>query len=263
MRDVDLVVHLASVVHRPDASEDEMRRVNVYGTCALTEAAIGAGVPRMIFVSSVAAVGAGVGARIDEDAVPRPRTLYGRSKLEAEDAVLRLAARSGMNVTVLRPPMVYGPGMKGNPLRLFWALTRHVPLPFRGARSQRSALFVGNLVAGIHHLARTAPNRSMVFNIADEECTSIEEFVRASARALGVRAILLPSPHRLLRTVAAAAERLTPGPYAGRLATLADSVGGPLAMSTSRLQRCTGFLPPFTRESGLAETARWFRAVRP
>jgi nucleoside-diphosphate-sugar epimerase len=256
---VDLVVHLASVVHRSSATLEELADVNVRGTQRVAEEAAGAGVSHFIFLSSIAAVGTGGGQIIDEHTDPHPITRYGESKLRAESELFRVAATTSMVASVLRPPMVYGPGMKGNPLRLFRALDRRLPLPLAGARNHRSSLFVDNLVAGICCLARCTPTTSGVYHIADREIVSTEAFARACANALGVHALLLPSPYALLRVAGRLGERLPLVAKVGLTTAFAESIGGSLVLDTSRLERETGFVPPYSQHEGLAATARWFR----
>src|SRR5205085_9688078 len=139
----DGVVHLAAHVHdmAPTAeSLKQFHRTNVEGTLTLLEEAATAGVRKFLFFSSVKAVGETTDESWTEEMLPHPRDEYGRSKLEAESLVLDFGRRSDIRTTILRLPLAYGPGMKGNMLRLFDAVNRRVPLPFRGVENRRSML---------------------------------------------------------------------------------------------------------------------------
>src|SRR5712691_1321015 len=146
---VDVVVHLAAIAHRSAGSEAELRRVNVDGTVRLAQAAAGF-VRRFVFLSSVKVHGedSGGGAYREADA-QRPEDSYGRTKLEAERALTGIAARGGMELVLIRPPLVYGPGVKANFLRLLGWVDSGLPLPFASVRNRRSLIYLGNLVDAI------------------------------------------------------------------------------------------------------------------
>lgn len=254
-----VVVHLASVVHRADASRDELFAVNVRGAVRVAEEAAIAGVAHFIFLSSISVVGNAADKIITEETAAEPLTPYGSSKLMAERMLTDVASQSTMALTVLRPPAVYGPEMKGNPLRLFRALHRHVPLPLASADSPRSWLFVDNLVECLRLLCSRAAPGARIYNIADREIVSTLEFTRASAHALGVRPLLLPLPYSLLRAVGRAGERVPIVAKFGFTSTLAESIGGSLVIDTRMLERETGFVPPHSQAEGIAVTAKWFR----
>ncbi len=135
---VEAVVHLAAIAHRSAGSEAELQRVNVDGTVRLAEAAAGL-VRRFVFLSSVKVHGgdSGSGAYEEADAL-QPEDSYGRSKLEAERALTGIAARSGMELVLIRPPLVYGPGVRANFLRLLGWVDSGLPLPFASVRNRRS-----------------------------------------------------------------------------------------------------------------------------
>lgn len=145
---VDAVVHLAAIAHRA-ASDSELRRVNIDAAVRLAEAAVGT-VRRFVFLSSVKVHGEDSGASAySETEALRPEDAYGRSKLEAERALTQLAARSGMELVLIRSPLVYGPRVRANFLRLLRWVDSGVPLPFAMVRNRRSLIYLGNLVDAI------------------------------------------------------------------------------------------------------------------
>lgn len=245
----DAVVHLAAIAHR-GASEAELRRVNVDATLRLAEAAAGR-VRRFVFLSSVKVHGedSGTGAFRESDA-PRPRDAYGRSKLAAEQGLTELADRTGLELIVIRPPLVYGPGVKANFLRLLRWVDSGWPLPFGSLNNRRSLIGSGNLVDAIarcvEHPAANGP-----FLVSDAEPVSTAALVSSIASALERRARLVRVPAVLLRA-------------AGALACHSDEMRrltGNLVVDTSRMFRVLDWRPPLSLEEGLADTARWFRML--
>ncbi len=247
----DVVVHLAARVHvMQETAVDplaEFRRANVDATRVLGEAAAAAGVLDLVLASSVKAVGGETATPWTEGTVPRPVDAYGRSKLEAEQVTRDLALRRGLRVSVLRLPLVYGPEVRGNMLRLFALVDRGIPLPFGAVRNRRSMLYVGNLVAAVKAVLERPQAGFRTFFVTDLRDLSLPELLRLIAGALGRRARLLPVPPGLLRLILPSAE-------AGRLI-------GSLAVDASSLSRETGYGAPCTVEEGLRATAEWYRST--
>jgi len=247
---VGTVVHLAAIAHR-SSIEAEMRRVNCDAAVRLAEAAAGL-VRRFIFLSSVKVHGedSGSGMYAEDDAL-NPQDSYGRSKLEAERALTETAARNGMELVIIRPPLVYGPEVKANFLRLLGWVDAGLPLPFASVRNRRSLIYVGNLVAAIARFAEHPAARGP-FLVSDEESVSTPELMSRIARVLERPARLLPAPPALLRVA---------GMIAGRRDEIRRLTGS-LAIDSTRARRLLDWRPPYTLDAGLAETARWFRSVR-
>ena len=247
---IDAVVHLAAIAHQA-ADETAIRRVNVEGAARLARAAAGR-VRRFVFLSSVKVHGEESGGRAFSEAdMPRPEDTYGRAKLEAERSLHEIAAGSGMELAVLRPPLVYGPGVKGNFLRLLRWVDSGWPLPFGAVENRRSLIYVGNLVDAIARCVEH-PEAGGTFLVSDEESPSTPELVSRIANALGRRARIWPVPVSWLR-------------LAGSIARREEEVRrlvGSLAVDMSLARKKLGWQPPFTLSQGLAETARWFRAAR-
>lgn len=250
------VVHLVARTHvlQESAADplSESRRINVQGTERLARAAAEWGVRRFVFLSSVKVNGERTDARpYTEDDPPAPEDAYGISKLEAEQALAAVTASTGLEVVVLRPPLVYGPGVKGNFLRLMDAIARGLPLPLASITNRRSLVHVGNL-AGAIVVALDAPQAAgRTYLVSDGEDLSTPELVHAIARALDRRPRLLPFPPRMLEAAAALLGR---GAEARRLT-------GSLQVDSSRIRRELGWRPPISLAQGLAETARWYRGL--
>ena len=250
---VDCVVHLAARTHvlretAPDALA-AYRRTNVAGTERLARAAAARGVRRLVFLSSVKVNGERTGGQpFTEDDAPRPEDGYGISKWEAEQALARSTAGTRLQAVVLRPPLVYGPGVKGNFLRLLRLVARGVPLPLGAIDNRRSFIYLGNLVDAIVQSLDAPRAAGRIYLAADAEDLSTPGLVRALASALGVKPRLLPFPLAPLKLVAT---------LAGRGAEFAR-VAGSLQVDSSRIRRELDWRPPYTLAQGLECTAQWY-----
>lgn len=246
----DAVVHAAARVHqmKEQAAEAETlyRRTNVEGTLNLARQSASAGVRRFIFLSSIKAMGEA--GHLSADARCHPEDAYGRSKLEAEEALLKLSAETGIDVVILRLPLVYGPGVKGNFLSLMRVVQKGVPLPLGSIRNRRSLLYLGNLVdivaLGLNHPA--APGRA--FLPSDGSDVSTSDLIRGIAKAMGRKARLLPVPPSLMLLAAG---------LLGKAATAARLFGD-LSVDSTPLFRDLEWRPPFRMEEGLKATAQWY-----
>lgn len=248
----DAIVHLAARVHvmRESAADPlaEFRGANVESTELLAEEAAAAGVRQLVLASTVKAVGEGNSTTWTEDTPPAPSDPYGASKLEAERLVHDAARRHGIRVVVLRFPLVYGPGVKGNMLRLLALVDRGVPLPFGSVANRRSLLYVGNLVAAVHSVLVNPLEGAETFFVSDGRDLSLPTLIRMIGEALGKRARLFPVPPSLLRWV-------LPGAEVERLIAS-------LTVDGSRLSRMTGYRRPHSVEEGLQATADWYRTAK-
>ena len=206
---IDTVVHLAGRVHvmndRADDPLAEFRRVNVQGTLTLARQAAAAGVRRFVFLSSVKVNGemTPAGRAFSETDAPAPQDPYGQSKYEAEQGLRQLAADTGMELVIIRPPLVYGPGVKANFAALARAVQRGWPLPLGAVQNRRSLVALDNLVDFIVTCATHPRAANQTFLVSDGQDLSTTELVRGLARAAGVSARLLPVPVWVLRAVAA------------------------------------------------------------
>lgn len=255
---IDAVVHCAARVHvMHETSSDplaDFRQVNRDGTLALARAAAAAGVRHFVFLSSIKVNGDGTprDRPYRADDVPAPTDPYGVSKREAEDALLALAAETGMRVSIVRPPLVYGPGVRANMAALMKLAVRGVPVPLGAVGNCRSLVFVGNLSALVQRLVEATPDADRIYLISDGEDLSTGQLYAAMARAAGKRAMLVPVPGGLMTAVAALLGR---GDYARRLF-------GSLTVDIAPTRDALGWTPPFDVEHGIGETVRAFIADR-
>lgn len=250
----EAVLHLAARVHvMRDRVPDPLavfRSINVEGTRRLAIAAADMGVPRFIFVSTVKVHGETTGHEpFRGDSPLRPQDPYARSKAEAETLLREIEVRHGLVVTIVRPPLVYGAGVRANFLALVRMIDRGMPLPFGAIRNRRSLLYVENL-ADLLLLSvgsASAAGRSLV--AADGEPLSTPELVRRIAHALGRPPRLVSVPTPLLRLV---------GRLAGRPAVV-DRLLGSLEVDDREAERELGWSRPHTMEDGLRRTAHAYR----
>lgn len=254
---VDAVVHLVGRTHvlhdRANHPLDAFRSVNVEGTQRVLRACIQVGVSRFIYLSSIKAVGEGNAIPYSEASPCVPEDAYGITKREAEIVVLGMAAKTGLQSVILRPPLVYGPGVKGNFLRLLRLVDRGIPFPFGCTHNARSMVFVGNLTSVIEALLDQPAMKENVFHVADDgEPLSTKDLVTRLGCLLGRRVHHVPIPVPLLRLGGAMIG------CSGEVRRLFVS----LTVSGERLKRTLSWTPPYTVEQGLAETAAWYRTAR-
>lgn len=232
----DAVVHLAGRAHVLDKARDAFLNINVDATLRLAQAAARARVKRFVFVSSAK-------AGTDE------RDPYGRSKGEAERGLSGVCQDLGLEYVIVRPPLVYGPRVRANFLRLLRLVDSGVPLPLASITNRRSLVFVGNLVDALRACVDHPEAAGQTFSVSDGEAISTPELVRRIARALGRPARLFAFPVGLLA-------------LAGRLSGQAQAIErltGDLLVDASPISAALGWHPPCSMEQGLAETAAWYR----
>lgn len=252
---VDAVIHTAARVHVMNEVAanplDAFRRVNVAGTLNLARQAAAAGVSRFIFVSSVKVNGEETlpSQAFTEADPPNPRDAYGLSKWEAEQALMEISRETKLEVVILRFPLIYGPGMKGNMLRIFSLADRVLPLPFRTVRNARSLLYVGNAASAISRSLSHPNAAGATFMVSDGEAPSTPELVRRIATALGRPSCLLPFPSSLLRSA---------GKILGKSAEF-NRLLGSLRVDSAKIGRALSWRPPYTLDEGLKETADWYK----
>ena len=243
----DAVVHLAARVHvMHDVEPDPVaafRAINVDGTLNLARQAAVAGVKRFVFVSSIKVNGESTqsGRAFTEADAPDPQDPYGLSKHEAEQGLRQLVAETGMEVVIIRPPLVYGPGVKANFAALMRAVQRGWPLPLGAVHNQRSLVALDNLVDFIVTCITHPQAVNQTFLVSDGHDLSTTELVRGMARAVGVPARLLPVPVWALRAGSALLGR---GEAVQRLC-------GNLQVDISKARSLLGWCPPVSVEEGL------------
>jgi nucleoside-diphosphate-sugar epimerase len=253
LQGVGCVVHLAARTHvLDDRSSDplaEYRRINVEVTRKLAQQAARSGVRRFVFLSSVKVNGESTTSRpFNERDDPHPEDAYGISKREAEDMLRAIGGETGMEIVILRPPLVYGPGVKGNFLRLLNAVAKGAPLPLASIDNRRSLVYVGNLVDAIIACIQTPAAAGRTFLVSDGEDLSTPELIRRLATAMNRKPRLLYCPPALLRLAA----RLC-----GREAAF-RRLSGSLAVNDSLLREVLCWQPRFSVNQGFIATVQWY-----
>lgn len=246
---IEAVVHLAGVAHGKDP--DRAHAVNVEATRRLAQAAVTAGVRRFVLLSSVKAMADQSSRPLTERDPPQPADNYGRSKLAAEHLLADAASGSGMEAVILRPPLVFGPGVAANFLALLRLVASGIPLPFGGIANRRSVLFVENLADAIATATGHAGGSAGTWLVADQPAQSTPDLIRAIAAALNRPARLFALPHPLLQ----GAQALAGG---GALARLTGS----LELDDRAFRERFGWTPPVAFSRALAMTAEWFLQTR-
>ena len=244
---VDVVIHAAARAHimRDEVSDPlaEYRKVNVEGTLNLARQAIGAGVRRFIFLSSIKVNGEATvhGKKFSARDLPAPEDAYGVSKLEAEQGLLKLSAESGMEVVIIRPPLVYGPGVKGNFASMIKLVDKGLPLPLGAIHNKRSLVGINNLVDLINRCMDHPAAANQIFLAGDDRDLSTTELLRGVGEAMGKPARLISVPSGLLRLGAG---------LLGRKA-IAQRLLGSLQVDISETCNQLDWRPPCTVEDGL------------
>lgn len=252
-QEVDAVVHLAAKLPTRGAAADERVQelayasINTQGTLQLAQACAKYGVKRFVFVSTVKVLGEGRPVPYGAHEQARPQDAYARSKWQAEQGLWQLAQGTPMEVVVLRPPLVYGPGVRGNFFDLMQLVDRHIPFPFACVQNRRSLVYLDNLVE-LLALCTHQPNvAGQTLHISDGEDVSTPELLRHLAKAMGRRLFLLPVPVALLRLL---------GHLLNRAA--ADRLVGSLAVDAKPLRQLLAWQPTTSLQAGMAATARWY-----
>ena len=254
LTDIDSVVHLAARVHvMQDKTVDplaEFRRVNVLGTLQLARQAADAGVRRFVFISSVKVNGEGtpVARPYTADDLPAAVDAYGISKLEAEQGLLALAASTGLEVVIIRPVLVYGPGVRANFLKMMQWLDRGLPLPLGAINNRRSLVGVDNLVSLILACLEHPDAVNQVFLASDDEDLSTTALMHRTALALGRSARLVSVPEAVLTLIAGLLGKRD----------VAQRLCGSLQVDIDKTRRILGWTPPLNVDAGLALAAQDF-----
>ena len=244
---VDVVVHLAARVHvmKDNAASPllEFRKTNVLGSLNLARQASAAGVRRFVFLSSVKVNGELTqrGQAYDESTMPAPRDAYGQSKQEAEAGLMEIGLDTGMEIVIVRPPLVYGPGVKANFAALIRAVRQGWPLPLASVRNQRSLVALDNLVDFILTCVTHPHAANQTFLVSDGHDLSTAELVRGVARAAQVSPRLFFVPVWVLRGGAA---------LLGKEETM-QRLCGNLQLDIAKARRLLGWTPLISVDEGL------------
>ena len=251
---VDVVIHLAARVHEMhDTASDPLARfchVNMAGTENLARRAAANGVKRLVYVSSIKVNGEETlsGQHYFECDKPAPQDPYGISKWEAEQALHHVAKETGLEVVIVRPPLIYGAGVKGNFLQMIRVIARGIPIPLALVYNQRDLVYVDNLVDALIACATHPKAAGQTYLVSDGESISTNELIHSLAKALNKRYLVFPFPISVMRFCAglfgksAAVDRLTQS----------------LQIDSSKIRKELSWKPPYTMQQGLQATADWY-----
>lgn len=254
MKSVDVVVHLAARVHVMQESSDDAlaayRAVNVDLTLNLAKQAAVAGVKRFIYLSSIKVNGekTPVGHAFSADDIPAPEDPYGVSKMEAEQALFELSKSTGMEVVVIRPPLIYGPGVGANFMAMMRWLVRRVPLPLGAIDNRRSMVALDNLLSLVLACTTHPKAAGQVFLVSDDQDVSVSQLLRKLAHAMKVPAILLPVPAVMIKLAAAILGK----------ASVAQRLCDNLQVDIAKTKEMLNWTPPLSLDEGLQVTADWY-----
>lgn len=255
LKGVTAVVHCAARVHvMADTAAnplDAFRRVNVEGTLNLARQAAFAGVRRFVFISSIKVNGeeTATGESFTPEGAPDPGDAYGISKMEAEQGLRDISSQSGMEVVIIRPPLVYGPGVKANFAAMMRWLSRGIPLPLGAIHNGRSLVALDNLVDLILICLTHPAAANQTFLVSDDEDVSTTELLRRMGQALDSPARLIPVPAGLFKITAALLGKRD----------MAQRLCGSLQVDIQKTRRLLGWNPPLTLDQGLKKAAEGFR----
>lgn len=255
---IDVIIHAAARVHvMNDTVADPLeafREVNVEGTLILARQAAEAGVRRFVFISSIKVNGESTepGRPYTPSDLPSPTDAYGVSKMEAEIALFELGRKIGIEIVVIRPVLVYGPGVKANFLNMMRWLDHGIILPFGSIHNRRSLVALDNLVDLIITCVDHPRAANECFLVSDDDDLSTTQLLTRMAQALGRRARLLPVPSALLVGAAVAL----------RKRALSQRLCGSLTVDISKTRQLLGWTPPLSVDAALQQTALYFKDVQ-
>ena len=256
LQGIDTVIHLAARAHQIKETapnpEQAFYEVNTAGTANLVQQSIEAGVKHFIFISSIGAMATLSDQVLTADSPCRPDTPYGRSKLAAEQALIQQTQGTGMTYTIIRPPLVYGPGNPGNMARLIKLVNTGLPLPLGAIHNRRSLVALPNLVDLIITCLTHPAAANQTFLVSDNEDLSTTDLLRRLAHALDRPARLIPVPMSLLQ----AAAQIIGKP------ALAQRLCGSLQVDISKTQTLLGWEPPVSVDQALKITAQHFQQTQ-
>lgn len=253
LHQIDCVIHLAARVHvMKDTSMDplsEFRKVNVAGTAKLARDAARYGVKRLVYVSSIKVNGEATFDRpFSESDEPQPIDPYGISKWEAEEALHGISKETGLEIAIVRPPLVYGPMVGGNFLRMLSWIDKEIPLPLGSIKNSRSMIYVGNFADALILCASHPKAAGETFLVADAEPVSTSQLIRTLSDKMGRKTRIFPFPAFLLNLL---------GKFLGKSAEI-ERLTGSLAVDTTRIRTKLGWSPPCATLDGMECTAAWY-----
>ena len=249
---MDIIVHLAARVHvaRETALDPSaaFREVNVRATERLAKAAAVAGVKRLIYISTVKVHGEVSQKPLTEEDPIAPADPYSVSKWEAERVLRQVSGETGLDVVILRPPLVYGPGVKANFLSLLKWVAGGFPLPLGAIENQRSLIYLDNLVDAISVVMNRPEAAGQTFLVSDGQDVSTPQLIQQIAASMHIKPRLWPASMNLLKFL---------GRISGRIAEAAKIIGS-LSVDASKIGERLQWRPPYAFEQGIRETVQWY-----
>jgi nucleoside-diphosphate-sugar epimerase len=259
LHNVDVVIHLAARVHvMQDTAADpltEFRQVNTLGTEQLARSAAASGVKRLVYVSSIKVSGETThdSNKLTETDLAALQDPYAISKYEAEQALYRVANETGLEVVIVRPPLVYGPGVKGNFAQMLGVVFRGIPLPFASVNNRRSLIYVENLVDALIRCATHSAAAGQTYLVSDGEDISTPDLLRQLAREMAIPSRLFPCAPMWLRLA---------GKLSGKSLQI-DRLLGSLRIDSDKIRTELNWKPPYSLPQGLQMTAQWYKNNHP
>lgn len=253
---IDTVIHLAARVHvMHEQSQDaltEFLEVNLNGTTNLARQAAISGVKRFIYLSSIKVNGEYTSNTepFNEYSVPNPQDAYANSKWQAEQALQLISQETGMEVVILRPPLVYGPKAKANFATLLKTIDLGIPLPLKKIQNSRSLIYLGNLVDAIIASVKIPAAAGQTYLLSDDEPVSTPGLIQKIAEALNRPSRVFPMPIVLMKFIAK---------LFGKTAAV-DRLIQSLVVDSSKIRKQLAWQPPYTMSQGLQVTADWYRS---
>ncbi|AFZ53196.1 UDP-glucose 4-epimerase family protein [Cyanobacterium aponinum] len=256
LQNQEVIIYLAARVHqmndRTFSSLEAYREINTYAPISLAKQGVKNGVKRFIYLSSIKVNGEGTfKTPYREDDKPNPVDPYGQSKWEAEQELLKLAEKTSLEVVIIRPPLVYGAGVKANFLQLMKIISKGLPLPLGGINNSRSLVYVGNLVDAIITCIDSPQAQNQTFIVSDGEDLSTPELIRCIGKAMNKTPLLLPIPSSLIKI----GTKLLGKGEAG------DRLLGSLQVDSGKIRKILNWQPPYTVDEGIKMTADWFNEM--
>jgi len=253
LKDVEVVIHCASITHESAKNKDPrvFRRVNIEAFQNLIDNSIQAKVKKIIYLSSIKAIGNRTTGNnfYDSNSLCKPSDLYGITKLEAENILKKSSLENGFDYVIIRPCLVYGPGVKANFLNLIKLIERKIPLPFKDINNLRSILFLDNLISFIIECIKNKNSSKKIFLLSDPYPLSTTALIKLIAQTLKVRVIFIKIPLFILITLS---KLICKRDQVDRLLSslVIDSFEGP---------RILDWEHPFTTKEGIKETIEWYK----
>lgn len=253
LNDVSAVIHLVAKTHSHDLTGPESygsyRSVNVGITKALLDACAGQDIKRFIYMSSIKTVGESSQAPLSEENPCCPEDNYGKTKKEAEDLVISQCRAHSMEYIIIRPPMVYGPGVKGNFLKLLRISDKKIPLPFASVENRRSIVYIRNLADALIYLLKHENSGNNIFHVSDDPPVSIGQLIYKIREELGHSPMMFHIPVKLMTTSAAILGKEDE----------ARKILGSLTVSSHKIRNSFSWKQPFSLMEGIRDTCDWFR----